>query len=117
MDSTTHPIIKAEVERRLRELAKAGTAIAVIDVPLLFEVGWDEICDVVWVVSVSRRVQLERLIKRNNLPEKLAQERINSQMPLEEKARRADTVIDNSGTIEETRSLVLTAWERLNPAA
>lgn len=62
------------------------------------------------------RVQLERLMKRNSLSEKLARDRINSQMALAEKIRRADTVIDNSGTMEETRNLVLKAWERLNAA-
>ena len=116
MDSTTHPIIKGEMEERLKKLAEEGAAIAVIDVPLLYEVGWDDICDKVWVVSVSSEVQLDRLIKRNGLSEKLARDRINSQMSLTEKAKRADTVIDNSGTIEETRRLVLAAWERLNPA-
>ncbi len=113
MDSATHPIIKAEVEKQLGELAEAGNNVAVIDVPLLYEVGWDDICDRVWVVSVSAEVQLDRLIKRNNLSEQLAKDRINSQMALGEKARRADTVIDNSGTIEETRRHVLAAWEGL----
>lgn len=116
MDSVTHPIIKGEVENHLRRLAEQGAEIAVIDVPLLFEVGWEDICDGVWVVSVSPQVQLERLIKRNGLSEQLARDRINSQMSLAEKSRLADRVIDNSGTNEETRSLVLEAWERLNAA-
>lgn len=116
MDSMTHPLIRSEVENRLKGLVGKGTAIAVADVPLLFEAGWENLCEVVWVVSVSPRVQLARLMKRNGLSEKLARDRINSQMALAEKLRRADTVIDNSGTIEETRRLVLKAWERLNAA-
>ena len=113
MDGVTHPIIKAEVEKQLKSLAEAGNKVAVIDVPLLYEVGWDDICDKVWVVYVSAEVQLDRLIKRNGLTEQLAKDRINSQMAVAEKARRADTVIDNSGTIDETRRLVLAAWEGL----
>lgn len=114
MDSVTHPLIRGRMENCLEELAKQGAGIAVIDVPLLFEAGWEDLCGIVWVVSVSPRVQLERLMKRNGFSERLAQDRINSQMALAEKIRRADTVIDNSGTMEETRSLVLKAWERLN---
>ncbi len=116
MDRATHPLIRGEVENRLKGLADKGTEIAVVDVPLLFEAGWEDLCEVIWVVSVSPQIQLKRLMKRNGLSEKLAQDRINSQMALAEKLRRADTVIDNSGTIEETRSLVLKAWERLNAA-
>lgn len=116
MDRATHPLIRSEVENRLKGLADKGAEIAVVDVPLLFEAGWDDLCEIIWVVSVSPQVQLARLMKRNGLSEKLARDRINSQMALAEKLRRADTVIDNSGTMEETRSLVLKAWERLNAA-
>lgn len=116
MDRATHPLIRNEVENRLKGLADKGAEIAVVDVPLLFEAGWDDLCEIIWVVSVSPQVQLARLMKRNGLSKKLAQDRINSQMALAEKLRRADTVIDNSGTMEETRSLVLKAWERLNAA-
>lgn len=116
MDRVTHPLIRGQVENRLQGLAKQGARIAIIDVPLLFEAGWENVCEIVWVVSVSPQVQLERLMRRSGLSEKLAWDRINSQMALAEKIRRADTVIDNSGTVEETRNLVLKAWERLNAA-
>ena len=78
----------------------------VLDVPLLYEAGWDKIPDEVWVVFVERKTQLQRLMHRNNLSETLAQERIASQLPMEEKRRRADVVIDNNGTREETVSQV-----------
>ena len=112
MDSAAHPLIKRRLMERLDECRAAGEALVVLDVPLLFEAGWEDIPDEVWVVSVDGETQLRRLIERNALPEKLARERIASQMPLEEKVRRADVVIDNNGTREATVEQVKAALER-----
>lgn len=106
MDGTAHPLIKQRMLDRLAECKRAGEQLVVLDVPLLYEAGWDKIPDEVWVVFVERKTQLQRLMHRNNLSETLAQERIASQLPMEEKRRRADVVIDNNGTREETVSQV-----------
>lgn len=102
MDGTAHPLIKQRMLDRLAKCKRAGEKLVVLDVPLLFEAGWDKIPDVVWVVYVDQKTQLQRLMLRNNLPETLARERIASQMPMEEKRRLANVVIDNNGTYEET---------------
>ncbi len=80
-------------------------AVLVLDIPLLFEGGWDKLCDVVWVIWVDRETQITRLMTRNSLTREEAIKRIDSQMSLDEKAQRADVVIDNTGSIEETLSL------------
>lgn len=78
-------------------------AFVVLDIPLLFESKLESLVDKIIVVSVTKELQLERLMKRNQLTEEEAVSRIRSQMPLEEKTARADQVIDNSGTLEETK--------------
>jgi dephospho-CoA kinase len=86
----------------------------VLDVPLLFEAGMDTGLDLVVVVDAPEAVQLERLIKRNGLSRDDAQARIRAQMPMAEKRRRADVVIDNSGSLDATRSQAEALWRRLN---
>lgn len=113
VDRMSHPFIKAEVRRRLERCREAGQRVAVVDVPLLFEAGWEPLADEIWVVYVDEATQLARLIERNQLPEALARQRIASQMPLAEKKRRAGVVIDNTGELEATLAQVDAAWDSL----
>lgn len=111
LNSIVHPLVIAMTEERLRELqAEAGKTgkpvVVVVDAPLLFEAGVDSLCDEVWVVAVSRKTQAERLMKREGYTLEEALTRIDTQMPQEEKERRATKVIDNEGTVEETRTVV-----------
>lgn len=94
--------IDKEIESR--RLAHPN-AVLVLDIPLLYEAGLDKICDQVWVVWVDRETQIKRLMARNSLTREEAVRRIDSQMPLDEKARRAHIVIDNNGSMDDTLSL------------
>ena len=108
-----HPLIRAAAEEQLAALRSAGTAAAVLDVPLLFEAGWDTLSDEIWVVSVPPDVQLARRMARNpEMGEVEARARIAAQMPLAEKCARADVVIDNSGPRAETQRRVRARWRR-----
>ncbi len=86
---------------------QAKPAAIILDVPLLFESGWQHICDQVIVVNAPTRVVLPRLMARNHLTATAAQARIDSQMPLAEKCQRADIVIDNGQNVDKTRTAVL----------
>ena len=111
VDAIAHPLIRAEAERRLGAARAAGAKAAVLDVPLLFEAGWDAIPDETWVVMLPEEEQLARLCARNPLmSEREARARIAAQMPLTEKCVRADVIIDNSGTKEETQQRVKELW-------
>ena len=79
----------------------------ILDVPLLFESGWQHVCDQVLVVTASPAVVLQRLMARNHLSQQAAQARIDSQMPLAQKVARADVVIDNGTNIDKTKAAVL----------
>jgi len=108
LNRITHPLIKQEVLERIGEIREKGLdRIVFVDVPLLFESGWDEMVDETWVVTVPESIQIERLIKRDGYTMSQAMQRIKSQMSLEEKCRRADIVIDNSLSLEHTREQVL----------
>lgn len=91
--------INSEIEAR--RLAQQDQVL-VLDIPLLYEAKMDKICDKVWVVWVDRETQIRRLMKRDGYTREEAEIRINSQMSLDEKAQRADVVIDNTSGIEET---------------
>lgn len=109
LNHTAHPIIKEAIERKI-SVIKSG--VIILDVPLLFEAGWDKITDGNCVVFVIREIQLQRLIARNGYTRQEALNRINAQMPLNEKKRRADWLIDNSGSLEETYRQADTLWQK-----
>ena len=112
VEAIAHPIIRREAEERLRAAAQAQKRAAVLDVPLLFEAGWDTLADEIWVVALPREEQLSRLLTRDKgMTEREARARIAAQMPLAEKCARADVVIDNSGTVEEIREYIGKLWK------
>ena len=85
------------------------------DIPLLYETSGEILCDRVVVVACSSRTQLRWLIERTSLERAAAKRMINSQMPLDEKVRRADHVVWNNGAravlVEQARSLVA-LWQK-----
>ncbi|RQD78138.1 MAG: dephospho-CoA kinase [Candidatus Syntrophonatronum acetioxidans] len=87
--------------------------VLVIDAPLLIEAGMDKMVDKVIVIVCDTEIQKKRLMERNNLSEEESYQRINAQMPLEEKARYGDYIIDNSHTREYTRKQVDIIWQKL----
>jgi len=114
LDRLTHPAVIAEVDRRL---AAIPAGVVVLDAVKLIESGHADRCDAVWVVTTSPDEQVTRLMKRNTLSAVEARRRVAAQPPLTEKLARADLVIDNSGTIEQTREQVERAWQNLPPQA
>lgn len=103
LNSITHPRIMEFFKEEMQRLkAQMPDSIIVFEVPLLYETHMDRICDEVWVVWVDRETQMERLCKRDNISREDALKRIEAQMPLDEKAKRAKVVIDNRHTLEET---------------
>jgi dephospho-CoA kinase len=84
------------------------------DIPLLYETGGETLCERVVVVACSRNVKLDRLAKRKSLKRSEAEQMINSQMPLEEKIKRADHVVWNNGdrvTLMEQAKELVALWQ------
>lgn len=83
-------------------LITSGHELIVLDIPLLFEAGYNKDVDEIMVVAVDKETQLTRLMKRNELSQAEAIQRIESQMELSEKVAQADYIIYNNGTLEDT---------------
>ena len=111
LDSMAFPLILEELKKQLAEAQRAKVTMAVLDVPLLFESGWDKLAEESWLVYVSEGEQLRRLCLRDKCTEEQALRRIRAQMPLAEKLARAEVAIDNSGTMAETRRIVKDLWK------
>lgn len=106
LNDITHPRIQQMMADELHRLAEQQIPLVILDIPLLLENKNVAGADAVMVVTIPESLQLTRLMQRNNLTEKEAQSRISAQMPLVEKEKLADFVIDNSGTISSTQKQV-----------
>ncbi len=113
LNAIIHPAIAALADAQMRELAgRRDVPLLVYEAPLLYEVGADARVDRVLLIRVDPQVQLQRLMSRNGFSELEARQRIASQMDQAEKERRADFVIDNSGSLEQTLGQVDQFWSR-----
>ncbi|HHT91454.1 MAG: dephospho-CoA kinase [Bacillota bacterium] len=115
LESIIHPQVLEELLRQAKHEEQGGRTVFA-EVPLLYEVGWEQYMEEVWVVYIPQELQLKRLISRARLSEADALQRIASQMPLEEKKQRAKKVIDNSGSLAETFRQVDALWQELSSA-
>ena len=106
LNAATHPLIRQKMLERIEDCRKRGASIVVLDVPLLFEAGFDDLADMTLCASASEETQIQRLKARNGLNRREALERIRSQWPLEEKERRCDLVIHTDIPKEELRARV-----------
>lgn len=103
LERITHPRVRALARTRFAELEARGEPLACYEVPLLFEVGLGATYRPVVVVNSGASQQLERAMRRDAQPRAAIEARIAAQMPLSEKAGRADYVVDNSGSPEATQ--------------
>ena len=114
LNQIVHPWVFAETATRLTEIEKKKlNAVVILDVPLLIESGMDTGLSDIIVVYVPEQVQFQRLMTRDALTQKQALARIRSQLSIEEKKKRATIVIDNSNSLENTRSISLTVYQHL----
>ena len=109
LEEIVHPVVIRQVRKRMQE---SPCALCVLDVPLLFETGMDELTDEVWVTYVPEEEQVRRICQRDGLDEAAALARIRAQMPTQEKIRRAQVAVDTSGSIEETQEKLQAAWKQ-----
>jgi dephospho-CoA kinase len=113
LNGIIHPGVITEIAGKINRYKATGNWPAIIlDAPLLYEVGADTLVDVVWVVAVDSKTQIDRLINRDKMDYENAVKRINAQMPIEQKISRADAVINNTGTRRATREHVMNLWNQ-----
>ena len=112
LDGLMQPLLRSLILRRMEDARTGGARICVLDMPLLFEAGLDALCDTVWCVHLPREEQLRRLMARDGLTLPQAEARLRSQLSSDEKASRAQVVIDTSGSIDDTRAMIPALYAR-----
>jgi len=110
LENILHPEIRKLSEIRISEAAAAGHKRLIYMAPILIEAGADSRVDTIWVVTVRPEIQLERLMRRDDITREQALRIIASQMPLAEKERYGSVIIDNSGTETETWKILESVW-------
>jgi dephospho-CoA kinase len=114
LNDITHPRIKERISQLLREYEKGGASLAMVEATLIVERGGlRSLIDGLIVVTADEETQIERLLKEKDYTREEAVSRLRAQMPAVEKARHGDYVIDNSGSLEDTRRRVKEVWEAI----
>ncbi|MBI4366734.1 MAG: dephospho-CoA kinase [Deltaproteobacteria bacterium] len=115
LETIVHPSVRAAIADAVRSHAAAGAAVCVFDIPLYFESGYDWQCDWAVVVTCAPAQQVARCRAKFGISEAEAAARIQTQWPMAEKIRRADFVIDSSGSYAKTRAQVARIVASLQP--
>jgi len=114
LEGILHPQIIEQVKEEIAEIKSSrANSLVIVDGALLIETGSQSLVDKLIVVTENPEVQVERLMKRDGLTRDEAEARISAQLPLKEKVKFADYVIDNEGKRERTRSQTQEVWRRL----
>ena len=113
LNDIVHPQVARELQARLKDLEGQGAALALVEVPLLYEAGLSGAYDRVIVVYVDPEDQVRRLKERDGRGAEEIEGILQAQWPLNDKAARADFVVDNRGPLRETRRQVQKIWTEL----
>ena len=113
LEAIVHPLVRARIAKFLADSAAGGAALAVVDIPLLFETGYPYGLDKIAVAAAPDAVIRERALQREGMTVEKLDAILARQLPQAEKLKRADYVIDTSGTIADTRNAVAALVETL----
>ena len=102
LDRLMAPYLRALTLRRIESIRSSGARLCFLDMPLLYEKGYDQYCDTVWCIWLPEDLQLRRLMDRDGFTRDEALSRMNAVMSSDEKANLAPVVIDNSGPVDDT---------------
>lgn len=117
LNEIVHPEVRTRMNRMVEAAKTRQEKMVILDIPLLFESKLTYMVDKTLLVYVDPQIQLVRLMERNNLSKEDAEARIHSQMPLSDKVKLADAVINNNGSVQETKKQllsILSEWEIKN---
>ncbi|MBF6599171.1 MAG: dephospho-CoA kinase [Dehalococcoidia bacterium] len=115
LEGIVWPWMRRTMEQRLAGLRADGVPVVVLEAAVLVEADWVPLVDEVWVVTAPPALARERLIARNGLTPEQAEARIAAQLTNEQRAARAEVIIENSGTLAELERRVDEEWRRIAP--
>jgi dephospho-CoA kinase len=98
----------------LKEEDERGTKVVVVEVPKLFESGWDHIADSVWTVEAPSGEIGKRVKQRSGLDQSDTDSRVAAQLTRDERVEKSDIVIENDGTLDELRDQISKLWESIS---
>lgn len=107
------PVVIKEIKEAIDFYTQKGLKLLVVEAPLLFEAGQENLFDAVWVVSIERSEQIKRLMERNGFTEEEAGRRIAAQLPLEYKEEKAEVVIENNAGFDELKEQVVVILKKM----
>ncbi|OGO49614.1 MAG: dephospho-CoA kinase [Chloroflexi bacterium RBG_16_68_14] len=113
LNAITHPRMKDLMREKLEAERARGARVAVLEAALLFDAGWDDLADEVWVTVAPPEVAARRTAERSGISGEEAMSRIRAQMTNEERIARSQVAIDTDCPLEQTRRQVSGEWERL----
>jgi len=114
LEAIVHPLVRARIAKFLAAAEADGAALAVVDIPLLYETGYPYGLDKVAVTSAPDAVIRERALQREGMTVEKLEAILARQVPQAEKLKRADYILDTSGTIADTRNAVADLVETLS---
>jgi len=115
LNAIVHPLVRQWMAERTAEAVEGGAEVVIQDVPLLFENGLQGLFSGTVLVYARPAIQVRRLIEERGLSAARADAVLAAQMPIDEKRPLADFVIDNDGSLDETRRQVEEVWARVRP--
>ena len=114
LEKIVWPAVRNWITERLIQEKERGTKIIVIEVPKLFEAGWDDLADAIWTVEAPSAAIAQRVNVRSNLSETETNARVQAQITRAERTERSDLLIENSGELADLRERITDLW-RTNP--
>ena len=114
LEKIIHPVVRQKIHQEIEQKERRGQKkIVVVEVPLLFESGINQDVDVTMVVHATSQQQIKRAVYHKKITKAEAKRRIQCQMPLKDKIRLADIIIENNQTKTKTKKQVKRIWQRL----
>jgi dephospho-CoA kinase len=112
LESAVHPVVRKQIRQQLSQNIDDEVQVSLLDVPLLFESGWDLFCDQVWCIDASPEIRAQRAAARGWDSDEISKRELR-QKPMSEKIRLSNLVILNNGTIDELHQSLDHHWQRL----
>jgi dephospho-CoA kinase len=116
LNAIVHPLIRAEIERRIGRARDRGEVrVVVVEAAILLEAGWRSLVDQVWVISARREDVVERLATQRGMAASETDARMAKQMTDAERRAVADVVIENVGSLDDLRARLAGLWQAVAP--
>lgn len=112
LESVVHPVVRKQIRQQLQQNIQDGVQVSLLDVPLLFESGWDLFCDQVWCIDADSDVRAQRAAGRGWQSDEITK-RERRQRSISDKARLSNVVVQNNGTIDDLHQTLDDHWNRL----